>query len=314
MAMDKKAVTQGHESVIHKNSGEHHRHTHETTSKHEKGHHLLQVENLSIGFNRYTEQTSLNSKKERLEIIHDLHVSVHEGEILAIVGASGAGKTLLAQTLMGQFEPNAFVQGAIWFDGKLQNASTLAALRGKDIALVPQTVLALDPLMKVGAQIVGKRGDTKARKKKLKELFEHYGLSSEVEELYPFELSGGMARRVLLCTALIEEPKLIIADEPTPGLEIELAAKAIDDFRHFANQGGGVLLITHDVELALRVANRVAVFMDGTVVEETAVSNFSSPNTLQHPFSKALWHALPEHDFVSTEYAAASQSEEDVSC
>ena len=73
----------------------------------------------------------------------------------------------------------------------------------------------------------------------------------------------------------------------------------------FANEGKGVLLITHDIELALRVADRVAVFKDGTVVEETAVANFASPDLLQHPFSKALWHALPEHDFiVSKDYEA----------
>ena len=106
-----------------------------------------------------------------------------------------------------------------------------------------------------------------------------------------------MARRVLLACALIENPKLIVADEPTPGLDLDLAVAALDDFRTFADRGGGVLLITHDIELALRVADRVAVFKDGTVVEETAVANFASPDTLVHPFSKQLWHALPEHGF-----------------
>ena len=71
--------------------------------------------------------------------------------------------------------------------------------------------------------------------------------------------------------------------------------RALDDFRAFADAGGGVMLITHDIELALRVADRVAVFRDGTVVEETAVANFASPDLLQHPFSRELWHALPEH-------------------
>ena len=82
------------------------------------------------------------------------------------------------------------------------------------------------------------------------------------------------------------------------GLDLELAVKAMEDFRAFANEGKGVLLITHDIELALRVADRVAVFKDGTVVEETSVANFASPDLLQHPFSRALWHALPEHDFA----------------
>ena len=107
-----------------------------------------------------------------------------------------------------------------------------------------------------------------------------------------------MARRVLLCCALMDDPRVIVADEPTPGLDLDLAVRALDDFRSFANEGNGVLLITHDIELALRVADRVAVFKDGTVVEETAVANFASPDTLAHPFSRELWHALPEHDFV----------------
>ena len=106
-----------------------------------------------------------------------------------------------------------------------------------------------------------------------------------------------MVRRVLLCCALVDEPKLIVADEPTPGLDLDLAVRALDDLRSFADGGGGVLLITHDIELALRVADRVAVFKDGTVVEETAVANFASPDLLRHPFTKELWHALPDHDF-----------------
>ena len=130
-----------------------------------------------------------------------------------------------------------------------------------------------------------------------RELFERYGLSEETAQLYPFELSGGMARRVLLCCALMDDPRVIVADEPTPGLDLDLAVRALDDFRAFADAGGGVMLITHDIELALRVADRVAVFKDGTVVEETAVANFASPDTLAHPFSRALWHALPEHGF-----------------
>lgn len=294
-----------HASIKHEDAAIHHHHSHASTSVHEAGHHLLQVEHLTIGFNRYEAHAGLRAKKQRHDVVHNMNLSVHTGEILAVVGASGAGKTLLADTLMGLFEPNSFVEGIIWFDGVLQDASSLRELRGKGISLVPQSVNALDPLMKVGKQVAErasskrtKGAEKRERRQRQRELFRHYGLGEEVEQLYPFELSGGMARRVLLCTALMEEPKLIIADEPTPGLDLGLAIKAIEDFREFANQGGGVLLITHDIELALRVADRVAVFQDGTVVEETAVANFASPDTLRHPFSKALWHALPEHTFT----------------
>ena len=144
----------------------------------------------------------------------------------------------------------------------------------------------------------------------MRALFERYGLAPEVERMYPFELSGGMARRVLLMCALMGEPKLIVADEPTPGLDMDLAVHALDDLRAFADDGGGVLLITHDIELALRVADRVAIFRDGTVVEETAVSSFEAPELLRTSFARALWHAMPAHGMCLEEDGRAEVCEE----
>lgn len=274
----------------HADSEFHHHHSHGAHAQHVHGHHLLQVEDLSIGFSMYDAAHRFSSKRVVSNIIDHLNISVHVGEVVAIVGASGSGKSLLADCLMGLYEPNAMVRGTIYYDGVLQIAESLRALRGAEIAFVPQGISALDPLMKVGRQIGGD-GQRRA------ELFERYRLPVEVEEMYPDQLSGGMARRVLLATALVQRPRLIIADEPTPGLDLELAVQAMDDFRAFADEGGSVLLITHDIELALRVADRVAVFLDGTIVEETAVENFASPELLRHEFSRALWHALPDHDF-----------------
>ena len=97
----------------------------------------------------------------------------------------------------------------------------------------------------------------------------------------------------------MDEPRLIVADEPTPGLDLELAVHALGDLRLFADRGGGVVLITHDIDLALSVADRVAVFRDGTIVEETASSSFDDPDLLGHPFSRALWHAMPQHGFTA---------------
>ena len=168
---------------------------------------------------------------------------MHAGEIVAVVGASGSGKTLLADAVLGLFEPNATVRGRIWFDGELQDAAGLAALRGNGVSLVPQSVNNLDPLMKVGRQVEGfAHPDVPhaERRRRRAELFERYGLSEETAQLYPFELSGGMARRVLLCCALMDDPHVIVADEPTPGLDLDLAVRALDDFRAFADAGGGV--------------------------------------------------------------------------
>lgn len=288
-----------HEAAHHASAHVHHGHSHAESSHHAGGHHLLQVEDLTVSFSMYDADARSFFKAEKIEsrVIERLSISVHVGEIVAVVGASGSGKTLLADAILGLYEPNASVSGRIWFDGALQDAESLAALRGNGISLVPQSVNHLDPLMKVGRQVRGFVGDADAREIEQNRLFARYGLPDEVDDLYPFELSGGMARRVLLTCALIENPKLIVADEPTPGLDLDLAVAALDDFRAFADHGGGVLLITHDIELALRVADRVAVFKDGTVVEETAVANFASPDTLAHPFSRQLWHALPEHGF-----------------
>lgn len=290
----------------HADAERHHHHTHGASSRHPGDHHLLTVEDLTVSFDRYgAADGALRSPRggDRVttEVLHALTLSVHEGEIVAVVGASGSGKTVLADALLGLYEPNATVSGRIWFDGEPLDASSLAALRGRGICLVPQSVSHLDPLMRVGAQVRGaSQGRTRAeraadrarREARQRELFEAYGLAPEVARLYPHELSGGMARRVLLMCALMEEPRVLIADEPTPGLDAELAVRAVDDLRAFADTGSGVILITHDLELAVRVADRIAVFKDGSVVEETAASNFSEPELLEHPFSRALCREL----------------------
>ena len=233
-------------------------------------------------------------------VLRDLTLSVHEGEILALVGASGSGKSVLADALMGLFDANAVASGEMWFDGSLVAPGDLGSLRGHGISLVPQGVSSLDPLMRVGEQVRGeargadrraRREDARRRMARQRELFEAYGLASEVERIYPHELSGGMARRVLLMCALMEEPRLLIADEPTPGMDDESAAVAAHDLRAFARDGGGVLLITHDLDFALSVADRLAVFREGTVVEETSVSAFRRAEALRDPYARELSRA-----------------------
>lgn len=301
-------TTVEHAAHVHVSGHEHHHHTHAAGSVHAGGHHLLQIDDLSIGFSMYDDR-SVRSTRSMHYVIEYLSLSIHEGEILALVGASGSGKSLLADASLGLFAPNALVTGRIWFDGEACDARTLAQLRGRKMAFVPQSIEALDPLQRVGKQIEGMaRGMSKrAARERRRALFARYRLDETAARKYPFELSGGMARRVLLIGALMNSPRVIVADEPTPGLDMELAVRAMDDFRAFAGEGGGVLLITHDIELALRVADRIAVFKDGTVVEETATANFASPDLLRHPFSRELWHALPEHDFAAGQPADASE-------
>lgn len=267
---------------------------------------LLQVEHLSMSFSRYEPGVPFfQARRVNMPVLNDLSLSVRAGELVAVVGASGSGKTLLADAILGLFAPNARVEGSIRFAGRPLDAAGIAGLRGRGVSLVPQSVTSLDPLMRVGEQVVGACGRGRAgrarrreRTARMRTLFRELGLDGSVERMFPHELSGGMARRVLVASALIDDPWLIVADEPTPGLDMELAVRALGDLRAFADAGGTVLLITHDLELALSVADRVAVFRDGRVVEEAPVSSFAQPELLSHPFSQALWHAMPEHGFA----------------
>ncbi len=297
--MDIMQTTARPHSEQHHDGGVHHHHTHAARSAHPGHHHLLVVEDLCVSFNMYEDGPYFSAKQHEVNVLRNLNISVHEGEIVAVVGASGSGKTLLADATMGLYEPNSLVSGTIWFDGEEVGAKDLESLRGRGISLVPQSVAYLDPLMKLGRQVKGFAGNGATRREVL-EIMERYSLSPDVAEMYPHQLSGGMLRRILLCCALIDKPKLIIADEPTPGLDLDLALLALRDFRSFADDGGGVLLITHDLDLALEGADRVAVFKDGTIVEETAASSFASPELLKSEFARQLWRALPEHDFKAS--------------
>lgn len=253
---------------------------------------LLKISHLSITFTQYEK----GLRQTELPVIRDLNVTVRQGEIVAVVGASGSGKSLLAHAILGILPKNCDAWGNLYFNGDLLDAGKIARLRGRQIVLAPQSVTYLDPLEKVGAQVRREQKGEAARKKQ-RELFRYYGLRKETESLYPFELSGGMARRVLLSMTGMENPQLIIADEPTPGLHLEAAKKAMGHFREFADKGKGVLLITHDVELALETADRIAVFYAGTTVEEALSEDFRDADLLRHPFSKALCQALPRYGF-----------------
>lgn len=259
-----------------------------------KKEHILEIDELSVSFLQY--ESSRGSRQIELPVISGLSVSVHEGEIVAIVGSSGSGKSLLAHAILDMLPYNAKTGGRMYFEGKELTGERIRALRGNRIAFVPQSTTYLDPLMKVGEQVSGSKKDKK-RIRKQQELFRRYGLGEDVDVKYPFECSGGMTRRVLLSSALMGNPRLIIADEPTSGMDLALAKKSMEDFRAFADEGNGVLLITHDIELALEVADRIAVFYAGTTIDEALVSDFASEETLRHPYTKALWRALPQNGF-----------------
>lgn len=254
---------------------------------------FLAVEDLSVSFHRYDSAL----EQADLKVISDLSISVNRGEILAIAGSSGSGKSLLAHAIMGLLPENASTTGSIRYDGQELTPKLQKILRGKEIALVPQSIAYLDPLMRVGAQVRGTEKGVTVRDKQRK-IFKRYDLDNTVERLYPFQLSGGMARRVLVSTAVISNADLIIADEPTPGMHIDQALEALKSFRELADSGKAIILITHDIDLAFHFADKIAVFYAGTTVEVAPAKDFiAGPSALRHPYSKALWEALPQNGF-----------------
>ena len=247
---------------------------------------ILSVNDLSISFNMYGK----GFERRRLKAIGNLSVDVLEGEILAVVGPSGSGKSLLAHAILGILPRNAVVGGDISYKGEPLTAACAKKLRGSEIAFVPQSVEYLDPLMKVGRQV-------SRDKSSVEKAFIRYKLDISVGKLFPHQLSGGMMRRVLCATAVVSGAKLLIADEPTPGMSKELARRAMKHFRDLAVEGAAVMLITHDIDLALGYCDRVVVLYAGAAVETAPVSDFADESLLRHPYTKALWRAMPQNGF-----------------
>lgn len=255
---------------------------------------ILSVKDLGISFSQYTK----GLRRRELEVITNLDIDLYEGEILAVVGSSGSGKSLLAHAILGILPDNATTEGNIIYKGKTLTLKDKEKLRGREIVFIPQSVNFLDPLMKVSKQVKISIENKEEANKRQRDIFNKYGLDKKVDNLYPFELSGGMARKVLLSTALVSDCKVIIADEPTPGLDEKSLNEALKDFRNIADSGRAILMITHDIEAALKIANKIAVFYAGTTLEIANVNDFKGDGkNLRHPYSKALFNALPQNGF-----------------
>ncbi|HFQ80194.1 MAG TPA: ABC transporter ATP-binding protein [Desulfobacterales bacterium] len=258
---------------------------------------MLDVHDLSISFSSYT----LGLKKKEVCAIRSLDLRIAPGEIMAVVGQSGAGKSLLAHALLGILPPNAKVSGSLFFKSRPLTAERLTDLRGSQIALIPQSVTYLNPLLRVGTQVARaarlsgvSRDETPPV---VRRAFARYLLDKEVADWFPFQLSGGMARRVLTATATVGKADLLLADEPTNGLDSAAAGEALGHLRELADTGKAVLLITHDIKAALQVADKVTVFCAGNSVEVAAAEDFNGHGRLRHPYTKALWNALPANGF-----------------
>ncbi|MFS0780972.1 ATP-binding cassette domain-containing protein [Bacillus sp. 1P06AnD] len=247
---------------------------------------ILDIEQLDISFTTYSQGLHQRTAKT----VEGLALQLQSGEMMAVAGASGSGKSLLAHALLGILPSNATVEGNLFFKGEEMNAMSIKKWRGKEIAFIPQSVSCLNPLMKVG-KFAGNKACS---------LFERYGLDKEVEKMYPHELSGGMARRVLISCAASTDASLIIADEPTAGLNDELARETVKHLRELADEGKAVLLITHDLYLASQFVDKVTVLYEGRTIETVSVECLKS-GRWKDSFTGMLWNSLPENAFLSAE-------------
>lgn len=251
---------------------------------------ILEIKNLNISFYQY--QKGL--KRRRLDVVRDLDLELKQGEIMAIFGASGSGKSLLAHAILGLLPYNGFYEGEVYYKGKKLDEELLQKVRGREIFFIPQTINSLNPLLKTGkqARMTLKRSDYKRQE----EVYESFGLEKGVNRMYPFELSGGMARRVLVADAMLSSAELIIADEPTPGMDKKATDEIISYFKELKASGKTSLIISHDINMALAVADRIAVFYDGRIIEVSPVEAFKNGGSmLKNPYSRMLIKALPEN-------------------
>jgi peptide/nickel transport system ATP-binding protein len=243
----------------------------------------------------------LNVSIGPMQILHDVTLDVAAGEVVAITGESGSGKSMAAFAVMGLLPQSAVATGQIRLDGidllTLREAQ-MCGVRGRDIGMVFQEPMtALNPVQTIGAQVaetirihegVGKaQAWTRAR-----DVLARVGLPEDRFPLtrYPHELSGGQRQRVVIAMAIALRPKLLIADEPTTALDVTTQARILELLRDLAREFGmGLLMITHDLAVVAQMADRIVVMQKGRVVESGPTAHLFA--AMHHPYTRALFMA-----------------------
>ena len=258
---------------------------------------VLTIENLSVGFGR---------KNAIEQVTHNVSLSINKGETLALVGESGSGKSVTANSVLKLLPKGSshYLTGRVNFSGTdILSCSErqLRGIRGGRIGMIFQEpMVSLNPLHKVGKQLVETlaihRGMRTNKAQALAvEWLSKVGIRNPEQKInaYPHELSGGERQRVMIAMALINEPELLIADEPTTALDVSVQAQILDLLKDLQQElGMAMLFITHDLSIVRKIADRVAVMKDGELVEEgECVSLFSTP---KHPYTKKLIDSDPK--------------------
>src|SRR5690606_35034040 len=266
----------------------------DTVSSLAKGEEALRIDELGVTF---------ATDGGDVRAVDGVSLSVRAGEVLAIVGESGSGKTVTAKTILGLLPETATTSGAVMI-GEANvirlSPAKLRQIRGQDVAMVfqePST--ALNPVFTVGWQVAqglrahGKCSRGEARAKAI-EVLEKVGIPDAKNRIdyYPHQFSGGQKQRIVIAMALVLDPGLIVADEPTTALDVTVQAEILDLMRDLRDEfNTAIVLITHNMGVVADLADRVAVMYNGKVVEEAdAATLFGAP---QHPYTRKLLAAVP---------------------
>jgi peptide/nickel transport system ATP-binding protein len=255
---------------------------------------ILSVENLSTFF---------KTDKGIARAVENVSFSVEEGEMLGLIGESGCGKTTVAQSILRLIEyPGKVVSGSVYLNGKdllKVTESELSSLRWREISVIPQSAMnALNPVYTVGDQIIEaillhENVSKKEAVERTKTLLELVGIDRERWRSYPHEFSGGMKQRVAIAMALACNPKLVISDESTTGLDVLTQAQVIALIKNLQKKMNlSVILISHDLPMVTAICDRIAIMYAGKLVEWGTTEDILK--NAKHPYSKALLNATPD--------------------
>ncbi len=251
-------------------------------------------------------RTYYHDRKSVLKAVDGVSLTLERGTILGLVGESGCGKSTLALSILNLVPHPGYIEsGSVLFEGKdilEMSSSELRAVRGREISMIFQDPIAgLNPVLSVGQQveeiITTHTGADKGEARRMAlRLLASMGLpdADRVADRYPFQLSGGMAQRVMIAIATALKPAILIADEPTSALDMTVQAQILAELRRLQAEGVSILLITHDLGVIAQMADRVVVMYAGRIAEEGSVEAlFRKP---RHPYTWSLLESLPRID------------------
>lgn len=255
---------------------------------------MLKLKDIRIDLTTYSRW----GKAQTRPMITDINLTVNPGEIVALVGGSGEGKSLLLLSILGLLPDGMHTGGTMVLNDKTILEKDREALRGTQLAYIPQSVSALNPLLTVAQQMqhCARRHNKPARRDDLARCLAQFQLDESVLDLYPAALSGGMAKRVLAAFSLLMPASLILADEMTAWLDLKAAQELLSVFHRLTKQGKSLLWVTHDLNLAINEADRVALLENGTI---TVVQDCQSIRAgLGDKRLQMMVDTLPNHDFI----------------